>query len=246
MTRATTAPAVERLRLRISGTVQGVGFRPFVYRHAVALGLSGSVCNDSAGVLIEAEGSPEALAELTRRLTADAPPLARVTSISSAALPPSTARPPHHGFSIVESAEDGTPAVGVSVDTATCADCLAEIGDPTNRRYRYPFTNCTNCGPRYTIMTAVPYDRRATTMAPFPMCDTCRTEYEDPGDRRFHAQPNACPACGPRLMWVRPDGTAVSSGEGALDHAVAALRSGAIVGVKGLGGFHLAVDAADS
>ena len=190
-----------RTLLRVTGTVQGVGFRPFVYRHAVALGLAGSVRNDSAGVLIDVEGEPERIAELTRVLTEEAPPLARIATVTWEHAVP---RGERDGFSIVESDASGTPSVPVSVDTATCDDCLAEIDDPADRRYRYPFTNCTNCGPRYTIVLGVPYDRPATTMRGFEMCPACRAEYDDPSDRRFHAQPNACPQCGPRAHVARP------------------------------------------
>jgi len=233
---------VTRWLLRVTGTVQGVGFRPFVYRHAVALGLAGSVQNDSAGVLIDVEGDAERIAELRRRLVADAPPLARIVSVTTREVRPAG---DGHGFRIVDSTESGRPDVPVSVDTATCAECLAEVDDPANRRYRYPFTNCTNCGPRYTIVRNVPYDRPATTMAPFVMCPACRAEYDDPADRRFHAQPNACPVCGPQLAWRQPDGTVVAAGPHALALAVDRLRSGRVVAVKGLGGYHLAVDATD-
>ncbi|MGQ0617718.1 MAG: carbamoyltransferase HypF [Acidimicrobiia bacterium] len=235
-----TAAVVARARLRVTGTVQGVGFRPFVYRHAVGLGLVGFVLNDSAGVLIEVEGDPDRIALLAQVLVADPPPLARVTTVAAE---PLSHRGDETGFRIVTSDGHGAAAVPVSVDTATCADCLAEVADPADRRYRYPFVNCTNCGPRYTIVLAVPYDRAATTMAPFVMCPTCQAEYDDPGDRRFHAQPNACGACGPTLSWRSPDGTAKSTGAGALDAAVDALRGGAVLAVKGLGGYHLAVDA---
>ena len=231
-----------RWLLRVTGTVQGVGFRPFVYRHAVALGLAGSVQNDSAGVLIDVEGDADRIAELRRRLVADAPPLARVASVTALEVPPGG---DGQGFRIVESTESGRPDVPVSVDTATCAECLAEVDDPANRRYRYPFTNCTNCGPRYTIVRSVPYDRPATTMASFVMCAACQAEYDDPADRRFHAQPNACPVCGPQLAWRQPDGTVVAAGPAALARAVEALVSGQVVAVKGLGGYHLAVDATD-
>ena len=193
-----TAGATTRERLRVTGTVQGVGFRPFVYRHAVALGLAGYVLNDSAGVLIEVEGSAEHVAELTRLLVEDAPPLARVAGVASERLQPSGAVT---GFRIVESHDAGSADVPVSIDTTTCDDCLAEVDDPADRRYRYAFTNCTNCGPRYTIVLGVPYDRPATTMADFAMCPRCLAEYEDPANRRFHAQPNACPDCGPQLTW---------------------------------------------
>jgi hydrogenase maturation protein HypF len=229
-----------RTLLRVTGTVQGVGFRPFVYRHAVALGLAGSVRNDSAGVLIDVEGEPDRIAELARVLTEEAPPLARVASVTLQDAAPNGA---HDGFTIVESVASGSPSVPVSVDTATCDDCLAEIADPADRRYRYPFTNCTNCGPRYTIVRSVPYDRPATTMASFPMCPACQAEYDDPANRRFHAQPNACPVCGPQLAWRQPGGALEAAGAAALERAVDALLGGRIVAVKGIGGYHLAVDA---
>ena len=181
---------LERRQIRVSGTVQGVGFRPFVYRHALALGLSGFVRNDSAGVLIEVQGPPPAIAELCRRLAGDSPPLARVDAIAAAPVPVDAT---NDDFVIVESRGRVAPDVAVTVDAGTCADCLAEVDDPADRRFNYPFTNCTNCGPRYTIVLSVPYDRAATTMAPFAMCPVCRREYDDPSDRRFHAQPNACP-----------------------------------------------------
>jgi len=233
---------VARCLLRVTGTVQGVGFRPFVYRHAVALRLAGSVQNDSAGVLIDVEGDAECIAELRRRLVDEAPPLARVVSVTAQDVSPAG---DGQDFRIVESTDSGWPDVPVSIDTATCAECLAEVDDPANRRYRYPFTNCTNCGPRYTIIRRVPYDRPATTMASFPMCRACQAEYEDPADRRFHAQPNACPVCGPQLTWRQPDGTVEAAGADALRHAVDTLVGGAIVAVKGIGGYHLAVDATD-
>jgi len=162
---------VARTRVRVTGTVQGVGFRPFVYRHAVNLGLTGFVLNDSAGVLIEVEGDDGGIAELTRLLADDPPPLARVATIECEAMVPSRR---DRDFRIVESAAASSPSVPVSIDSATCAPCLAEVDDPTNRRYRYPFTNCTDCGPRYTIVLSVPYDRPATTMAGFAMCPACQ------------------------------------------------------------------------
>ena len=243
---------MSRERLRVTGTVQGVGFRPFVYRHAVALGLTGYVLNDSAGVLIDVEGTADRIAELTRLLVDDAPPLARVAAVAAERLQPSGAST---GFRIVESVDTGSADVPVSVDTTTCADCLAEVDDPDDRRYRYAFTNCTNCGPRYTIVLGVPYDRPATTMAGFEMCARCRAEYDDPANRRFHAQPNACPACGPRLAWHDmsggvdgiggvTDGAIV--GPAALDAALGAVISGQIVAMKGIGGYHIVADATNS
>jgi hydrogenase maturation protein HypF len=233
------AVATTRERLRVTGTVQGVGFRPFVYRHAVALGLAGYVLNDSAGVLIEVEGPAERVAELARLLVEDAPPLARVAGVAAERLQPSGSA---GGFRIVESHDAGAANAPVSIDTTTCADCLAEVDDPQDRRHGYAFTNCTNCGPRYTIVLSVPYDRPATTMAGFAMCAQCQAEYDDPADRRFHAQPNACPVCGPQLTW-RADLTV--NGPGALDAAVAAITSGHIVAMKGIGGYHLVADATD-
>ena len=232
-----------RTVLRVTGTVQGVGFRPFVYRHAVALGLAGFVLNDSAGVLIDVEGGEEQIAELTRLLVDDAPPLARVASVVAEPAPPTGGA---SGFRIVESDHAGAPAVPVSIDSATCAACLAEVDDPADRRHRYPFTNCTDCGPRYTIVLSVPYDRPATTMAGFTMCPACQAEYDDPADRRFHAQPNACPVCGPQLAWRDPTGAVIAAGPGALAAATDALGRGAVLAVKGIGGYHLAVDATDA
>jgi hydrogenase maturation protein HypF len=234
---------VARTLLRVTGTVQGVGFRPFVYRHAVALGLRGTVCNDSAGVLIDVEGDDDGIAELTRVLTEDPPPLARITTIIAE---PAVPRGGPGSFRIARTSEAGNPVVPVSVDTGTCPDCLAEVEDPADRRFRYPFTNCTNCGPRYTIVLRVPYDRPATTMRGFRMCERCQAEYEDPSNRRFHAQPNACPRCGPRLMWHDTRGSAVTGGDNALAAAIGALRDGAIVAVKGIGGYHIAVDATNA
>jgi hydrogenase maturation protein HypF len=232
----------ERRRLRVSGTVQGVGFRPFVYRTAVELGLAGWVGNDAEGVVIEAEGDRPQLDELARRLAESPPPLARVGAVRASDLPPTG----EGGFCIVESRADAAPAVAVSVDVATCGDCLAELADPADRRFGYPFVNCTNCGPRYTIIRSIPYDRPATTMAGFTMCAQCQAEYEDPADRRFHAEPNACPACGPQLRLLSPTGEELAVGSDALVATVDRLASGGVVAVKGLGGYHLAVDAGDA
>jgi hydrogenase maturation protein HypF len=230
---------VEGRRILVRGTVQGVGFRPWVYRLAVEEGLSGRVRNDSLGVTIEAFGSPEALESFRRRLGAEAPPAARLHEMIAERIAPE----PLAGFAIVSSAGEGARRVSIPPDLATCPECLRELADPSDRRHRYPFTNCTHCGPRYTIARDVPYDRPATTMAAFPMCPDCRREYDDPLDRRFHAQPLACPACGPRLRAV--DGVAHPEGEegDAIVAAAASLRAGRIVAVKGLGGYHLACDA---
>ncbi|HEX2064770.1 MAG TPA: acylphosphatase, partial [Acidimicrobiales bacterium] len=201
-----TLPApsgVERRLIRVTGTVQGVGFRPFVYRHAVELGLAGHVANDSEGVVIEVEGPPDRLDELCRRLIQEPPPIARVETLDATTLAPAGGGT---GFHIVDSRTGGAPAVAVSVDVATCRDCLYELNDPADRRFQYPFINCTNCGPRYTIIRSIPYDRASTTMAGFTMCEECRREYEDPANRRFHAEPNACPVCGPHLSYLSPSG----------------------------------------
>jgi hydrogenase maturation protein HypF len=224
-----------RMRVRVEGAVQGVGFRPFVYRLAGLHDLAGWVLNDERGVLLEVEGKPVALSLFLERLSDEAPPLAAVERVATEELPPRG----DQGFEILASRTRGSPDALVSPDSATCADCLRELFDPADRRYRYPFINCTNCGPRFTIVRGVPYDRPLTTMAGFEMCAACRVEYEDPGDRRFHAQPNACPQCGPsvRLLDAR--------GADALSAAGVALREGRILAVKGLGGYHLACDAAN-
>ena len=220
--------------------MQGVGYRPFVFRQAVALGLGGFVLNDSDGVLIEVEGEPALLEELCRLLSEAAPPLARVTSVTWDLVPAGGIEEP---FRIIESAAGPVPNAQVSIDSATCDDCLSEVDDPSDRRHRYPFTNCTNCGPRYTIIVSVPYDRPATTMAGFKMCEQCQAEYDDPANRRFHAQPNACARCGPRIALYDPDGTELAHSDAALVALGQTLSAGSIVAVKGVGGYHLAVDA---
>jgi hydrogenase maturation protein HypF len=232
---------VEHRRLRVTGTVQGVGFRPFVYRVATGLGLTGEVSNGTAGVTIDAEGTTEALDALLDALRHEPPPLARVTDIDVGRV----ALHGYPGFRIVPSDDDGTVEVPVSVDVGPCGACLAELSDPADRRFGHPFINCTDCGPRYTITRRVPYDRPVTTMAGFPMCEACRSEYDDPADRRFHAQPVCCPACGPQLALLDPAGGPVATRDEALAGAVRRLREGAILAVKGVGGFHLAVDAGD-
>ena len=228
-----------RRRLRVTGTVQGVGFRPFVYRLASDLGLAGWVGNDSLGVVLEAEGPEEALDRLAERLVAEAPPLARIVSVGAEPLAPTG----ETGFTVVDSRAAGAPAVAVPVDVATCDDCLRELADPTDRRFAYPFVNCTNCGPRYTIIRSIPYDRATTTMAGFVMCADCRREYEDPADRRFHAEPTCCPACGPQLSLLSAEGDLLAKAGDALEAAAAMLAEGRILAVKGLGGYHLACDA---
>jgi len=233
----------------VGGVVQGVGFRPFVYGLAQRYFLSGWVLNNSGGVVIEVEGSQDRLSAFLCALKDEAPPLAHVESVTA------TPVAPRHepGFEIRASESIPGTYQLVSPDVATCADCLREVLDPSDRRYRYPFTNCTNCGPRFTIITSLPYDRPSTTMRRFRMCPDCQREYEDPTDRRFHAQPNACPVCGPRLELIPgtadpPEGNgipAASAGD-ALARVAEMLRGGAIVAIKGLGGFQLACDATNA
>lgn len=228
-----------RLRVAIRGAVQGVGFRPFVYRLATELHLRGWVSNNTAGVFIEVEGARTALDEFLLRLGAEKPPRAAIHSLESSLLEPAD----FATFEIRESDAGGERTAIVLPDIATCDDCLREIFDPADRRHLYPFTNCTNCGPRYSIIQALPYDRSNTTMSCFTMCARCRDEYENPLDRRFHAQPNACPACGPHVRLLEPDGTESAEHHDAILRAAQAIRDGRIVAVKGLGGFHLVVDA---
>jgi len=237
----TAVAGARRVRARVEGVVQGVGFRPYVHRLTGELGLGGFVRNDEQGVLLEVEGAPDAVARFLERLPRDAPPLAHVEHVAPEEVVPRG----ETRFSIEASAAAGTARAQVSPDMATCADCLRELCDPGDRRHRYPFVNCTNCGPRFTIVRGVPYDRARTTMAGFAMCAACAAEYEDPTDRRFHAQPNACPTCGPQLRLTGRDGAATEVRDAALRAAAAALRDGAIVAVKGLGGFHLACRADD-
>ena len=227
-----------RRRLRVEGVVQGVGFRPFVHGLAHRLALAGHVRNDTYGVVIEAEGDEDALATFEAALSAEAPALALVERVTSVVLPPTGAS----GFAIATSNGGGEVGTLVAADAATCADCLAELFDPSDRRHGYPFVNCTNCGPRFTIVTGIPYDRPNTTMAGFTMCEACAAEYHDPADRRFHAQPVCCPDCGPCLRLVDESGSSFVGG-GMIDRAAGLLLGGAVVAVKGLGGYHLAADA---
>ncbi|WP_165466124.1 carbamoyltransferase HypF [Enterobacter cloacae] len=225
---------VNGVQLRVRGKVQGVGFRPFVWQLAHLLGLAGDVCNDGEGVLVRLAGSG---GDFAARLRQDCPPLARIDRIETQ--PFSWTTLPNE-FAIRHSVS-GAMDTQIVPDAATCPACLAEMCDPRERRYRYPFINCTHCGPRFTIIRAMPYDRPATSMAPFPLCPPCETEYRNPADRRFHAQPVACPDCGPRLEWRAGD--TVATRESALSAAVERLKNGGIVAVKGLGGFHLVCDA---
>ena len=229
-----------RARARVAGTVQGVGFRPFVYRLAIQEGLAGYVLNDERGVLLEVEGASGSVERFIARLTAEAPPLAVIDQLSCESLP-AVGEP---GFTIRDSASSGAPDAPVTADAATCQDCLSELFSPCDRRFRYPFINCTNCGPRFTIVRGIPYDRPQTTMAPFVMCPDCRREYDNPLDRRFHAQPNACPVCGPSVRVLDRDGAAIRCDD-AVALVAARLGEGQVVAVKGLGGYHLACDAGD-
>jgi len=232
---AAGAGEIIRQGLHIAGIVQGVGFRPFVFRLAAELGLTGWVRNSPAGVELELQGRAEQLAGFRQRLQAELPPLAVISSLESRDLP---VVPDETGFAILASS-DGRREARIAPDSALCADCLRELSDPADRRYRHPFITCTNCGPRWTIVTGIPYDRPLTTMAPFPLCPACGAEYGNPRDRRFHAQPIACPDCGPRLSLV--PGHADPLGQ-----AIALLQQGLIVAIKGLGGYHLAVDACNN
>lgn len=225
-----------RLRIEIEGIVQGVGFRPFVFRLAGRHGISGWVRNVSGCVLLEAEGTRANLSAFLREIEREAPPLASIAAIRKTDIPSLAER----GFLILPSLQGGH-GIEIAPDSNVCVDCLRELLDPEDRRYRYPFINCTNCGPRYSIITGMPYDRPFTTMTEFTMCPACRAEYMNPANRRFHAQPNACPTCGPRLRLAESDGRTIEGDPVAL--AIELLKEGRILAVKGTGGFHLAVDA---
>ena len=227
----------QRVKVEIRGIVQGVGFRPYIYRLAHRFALTGHILNSENGVSIEVQGAASDVAAFLSGLPAEAPPLARLHEIVTTAIPLQG----DSGFSILESTHGGPAGTLISPDIATCADCVAEMFDPQNRRYRYPFINCTNCGPRFTITRSVPYDRRQTSMATFALCPRCQAEYDDPMDRRFHAQPNACWDCGPQLQLVDRQGSPQPGDPVA--EAIRLLKRGSILAIKGLGGFHLAVDA---
>jgi hydrogenase maturation protein HypF len=244
---AQQCPTLTRVRLQVRGIVQGVGFRPFVYTLARRHALKGLVLNNTTGVLIDVEGDGDAIEQFINGIKTGAPPLALVESIE----PSGVLDPAHYeDFRIVESTDAGRKFVHVSPDVATCVDCLREMRDPEDRRYRYPFINCTNCGPRFTIIEATPYDRARTTMRDFEMCDACRAEYENPLDRRFHAEPIACWTCGPRLRLTDARARAAefdeADGTDIIGHVRRLLLSGKIVAIKGVGGYHLACDATDA
>ncbi|HEY3308770.1 MAG TPA: carbamoyltransferase HypF [Desulfuromonadaceae bacterium] len=233
--------AIDRNHLVISGIVQGVGFRPFVFRLARQLSLTGWVRNTPAGVEIEIQGEPQGLIDFEQLLSTQAPPLAAISSISSQKIPSS-----HDKEFLILPSAGGIPAIQVAPDSALCEDCRQELFDPSNRRYRYPFITCTNCGPRYSIITGIPYDRPNTTMSAFPLCPDCLKEYHDPSDRRFHAQPNACQVCGPQLQLLDKSGAIMAERDAAISRAITLLQEGAILAVKGIGGYHLALDACNN
>jgi len=239
MTLALSAASIEPLALRINvrGIVQGVGFRPFVYRLARVLNLTGTVVNDGGGVEIHLAGPESVVQSFIERLRGEAPPAARIVHLD---VQPCEDVPENDSFLILPSRSGKRPSTPIAPDIAICTDCLTEITNPLNHRYRYPFTNCTNCGPRFSIVERIPYDRPNTSMRVFPMCEACSREYHNPLDRRFHAQPNACPVCGPQLSWH--DGTGTRLDGDCLNHCAQALAEGLVVAIKGLGGFHLAVD----
>ncbi|NUR00560.1 MAG: carbamoyltransferase HypF [Streptomyces sp.] len=241
-----TAPAAQAVRRRVvvRGTVQGVGFRPFVHRLATELALAGFVSNTASGVVIEVEGPPDGVARFCGLLATEPPPLAAVTGVGVEDLPATGA---DDAFTI-RATERSAGRTLLPPDTATCEDCLRELADPADRRHRHPFVTCTHCGPRFTIATGMPYDRAVTTMAGFPMCPACAREYGDPADRRFHAQPVACPECGPRLRLVPAAGSGIRPARDgdALVAARSLLAAGRVLAVKGLGGYHLACDATDA
>lgn len=239
----TGANAASRTRLRIlvRGTVQGVGFRPFVYRQARELGLAGWVENSAEGVIVEAEGDPCDVAALMHRIGREPPPNASVVALETREIEPRHER----SFAIRPSEGAGARIAEIVPDLATCAECLTELLDPGDRRYLYPFINCTQCGPRYSIIEDIPYDRARTSMRHFPMCAACLAEYDNPMDRRFHAEPNACPECGPRLSLWDGAGKTRARDHAALLAAAEAVRKGRIVAIKGIGGFHLVADARD-
>jgi hydrogenase maturation protein HypF len=230
-----------RKAVEVSGIVQGVGFRPYVYRLAVERGLAGQVCNTATGVSIDVQGPQGAVDDFLARLPAEPPPLARITDIKVCEIPCNGDRE----FRIVSTLRGEPVRTLISADVTVCADCLREMLDPADRRYRYPFINCTNCGPRFTIVRNIPYDRPRTSMAVFPMCSACQAEYDDPRNRRFHAQPNACRTCGPHVELRDLDGNRIEAAD-PITETVTRLQAGQVVAIKGLGGFHLACDAANA
>jgi hydrogenase maturation protein HypF len=234
--------SLQRLSIKLSGLVQGVGFRPFVYRLAMETGLTGWVANTPEGASIEVEGHPETLQSFVKRLNAELPFPGRIETLNIYTLPPVN----FTAFTVKHSATIGRPSAFILPDIAVCKDCIQDISDPSNRRYRYPFTSCTHCGPRWSIVESLPFDRERTAMAIFELCPTCLSEYQDPADRRFHAQTTCCPACGPLLMLWDRGGNEETIGDEALRATVKRLHEGAIVALKGIGGFQLLVDASNT
>jgi len=233
-----TSGNITRKQIRINGVVQGVGFRPFIYNLANRYGLFGSVSNSDDGVMIEIQGSETAIDEFLQSVKTKAPPVSTINSLESAAIPLAG----EHDFRILHSKNNASATTLISPDIAVCPDCISECFDPENRRFLYPFINCTNCGPRYTIIKNIPYDRPFTSMAEFKMCPNCQAEYDTPSNRRFHAQPNACPDCGPQCKILDSEGNLIPESN-PIQSVVEALKNGKIAAIKGLGGFHLAVDA---
>jgi hydrogenase maturation protein HypF len=228
-----------RIRVRITGAVQGVGFRPHVFRMAQQHGVAGFVLNSTSGVTEEAEGEDGRVRAFVEDLRGNPPPLAVIASFRTETLPENG----DCGFRVEQSDTEGEREAFLLPDLAMCAGCRREIFDPSNRRFRYPFTTCTHCGPRYSIVESLPYDRPRTSMRDFPMCPPCEAEYRNPADRRFHAQTNCCPECGPHVELWAPDGTVLAQRDEALRGAARAVREGRIVALKGIGGFHLICDA---
>ena len=228
-------------KIEVNGIVQGVGFRPFIYNLALRHGLKGEVSNTTAGVAIVVEGPADHIDAFTADISAAPPPLAHVVEVSRRAIPVTG----YAAFTIVQSKVDTASSTLISPDVSICDDCRKELFDPNDRRYRYPFINCTNCGPRYTIIDGIPYDRPKTSMKHFEMCPQCQEEYDDPLDRRFHAQPNACPVCGPHVSLLDRNRNPVD-GADPIRETARLLRQGRIIAIKGLGGFHLAVDAVNA
>jgi len=232
---------VSRIHIAIRGAVQGVGFRPFIYRLAIESNLKGYVLNNSSGVFVEAEGEEKVIRDFLIKIENEKPPLAIIISMEHSFLDPVG----YNDFIIKESEEGDEISAIILPDIAVCDDCLYEMFDSKNRRYLYPFINCTNCGPRFSIIESLPYDRPNTSMKRFEMCGLCREEYDDPMNRRFHAQPTACPECGPRLALWDDKGIIISEKEEALNSTVKLIKEGKIIALKGLGGFQLIVDASN-
>src|SRR5262249_3259645 len=232
-----------RAQILVRGLVQGVGFRPYIFSLARRRALRGHVFNNASGVLIDVEGETSAVEQFIREIKFNPPPLSQIESVERRDI---LALANHSEFRIVESESAGRKSVPISADVGVCADCLRELFDPHDRRYRYPFINCVSCGPRFTIIEDMPYDRPKTTMREFTMCAACRSEYDNPDDRRFHAEPTGCAACGPRLFLTDERGRELKNGDNAIDCARGLLLIGKILAVKGVGGVHLACDATNA